>query len=343
MNDIKIFVNAANCHKGGGKTLLNGFIKGLSGVSDKVILYTDERFQSSCIIPETVKIIKVSILNRFLVGFKIRKEAKENDKILYFGNLPPFLKFPTKNVYLLLSSRFYIDKISFKDFKFRDRIKIILEKIYFKIFLSNVSSVIVQTSTMRELFERSGYKKQIYVWAFDDIGVAPTTSNLNMIKEPESFIYVASLLSYKNHKRLLQAWKKLKESGLTPKLYLTLDEDNLIGKWIKTFVTENELNVCFLKNLKREQLIKYYEKTEVLIYPSFFEAYGLPLIEARKFHLNILAADVDYSWDFITPDGFFNPYDVDSITRAVKRYLNKSEKLDQIYTPKEFINKLLTI
>ena len=80
----------------------------------------------------------------------------------------------------------------------------------------------------------------------------------------------------------------------------------------------------------------------MLIYPSFFEAYGLPLIEARKYHLKILASDMDYSWDFITPDGFFNPHDVDSITRAVKRYLNRPDTLDQIYTPKEFINKLLS-
>ena len=343
MNNKKLYVNAANCHTGGGKTLLNGFIKGLAGITETVIIFVDERFPLNYNVPDTVKFIKIHRLKRFFVGFKIRREVKENDEILYFGNLPPFITFPTSNVYLLLSSRFYIDSISLKGFHLRDKIKIFLEKIYFKIFLRNVSSVIVQTSTMHKLFKSAGHKKQVLVWAFDDIGVIPIVPGLNFNKEPESFIYVASLLPYKNHRRLLQAWKNLKNSGLTPKLYLTIDDNNNIKKWIEEFVMENELNVIFLRNLRRDELIEYYEKVEVLIYPSFFEAYGLPLIEAKKYQLKILASDVDYSWDFITPDGFFNPYDIDSITRAVKRYLNRSDTLDQIYTPKEFINKLLAI
>ena len=340
INTGKIYVNASNCHVGGGKTLLNGFINGLSEISETVVIFIDERYKPPPA-PDSVVFVKINPLKRFFVGFKIRKEVQENDKILYFGNLPPFLKFKTAKVYLLLSHRYYIDRLSLKGFALKDKIKMLLEKLYFKIFLGNVSNVIVQTSTMRRFLELSGFKKQILVWAFDDIGeIAP---NDNMQKESESFLYVASLLPYKNHKRLLEAWKILKDKGLNVRLYLTLDQNNSLKRWIENFVRDNELNVVFLRNLKRDQLIKYYEKTEVLIYPSYFEAYGLPLIEAKKYKLKIITADVDYSWDFIVPDGFFNPYDVDSIARAVKRYLNKQDKLDQIYTPKEFINKFLTL
>lgn len=342
MHDKKIFVNASNCHVGGGKTLLIGFIKGLSDLNENVVIFIDYRFQPT-ITPRNVVFIKVKPLNRFLVGFKIRKEANHNDIILYFGNLPPFLKFETKNVYLMLSFRFYIDLIRLTGFSVLHKLKLHLERIYFKIFLGNVSCVIVQTSTMRRLLVNSGYKKQIHVWAFDDIGDISMNNKKSLIKEPGSFLYVASLLPYKNHKRLLQAWKNLKDSGLNNRLYLTLDQDNSLKKWIEDFVTDNNLNVLFLRDLPREQLIKYFEKAEVLIYPSLYEAYGLPLIEAKKYQLKILASDIDYSWDFIVPDGFFNPSDVDSISRAVKRYLNKPDTLDKIYTSKEFINKLLIL
>jgi len=337
-----IYVNAVNCHTGGGKTLLNGFLKGLIETNEKVVIFVDERYQSPYNTGETVQFVKVNKLNRFFVGFKINAMAQEKDKVLYFGNLPPFLKFRTQKVYLLLSSRFYVDRISLRGFNVRDKIKIGLEKTYFRLFVKNVSGIIVQTSTMRSLLEQSGFSKQIYVWAFDDIGEVSGVWNKTFDKEPSSFIYVASLFPYKNHQRLLEAWKSLQASGLNPKLYLTIDQDNSLKKWIEHFVSDNGLNVSFLKNLEREELIKYYEKVEALIYPSFFEAYGLPLIEARKYQLKILAADVDYSWDFIKPDVVFNPYNVDSIARAVKRYLNIPDTLDQIYTPKEFIDKLLS-
>ncbi len=339
MESRRIFVNAANWRTGGGKTLLNGFLKGLEGITETVMIFIDERFQPPDL-PKNIEFIKVTRFNRFFVSFKINAKARENDQILYLGNLPPFLKFSTKNVYLILSSRFFVDRISLKGYGIRLKIQIHLQKIYFKIFLKNVSGIIVQTSTMRKLLKNSGFKKEIFVWAFDDIGDNSRILKNEISKEPGSFIYVASLLPYKNHKRLLQAWKNLKEVGLNPRLYLTLDQDNFLKKWIEKFVGENKLNVVFLLNLKRDELIKYYQKTEALIYPSFFEAYGLPLIEAKKYQLKILASDVDYCWDFITPDGFFNPLDVDSITRSVKRYFNIPENMDRIYTPKEFINNL---
>ena len=338
-----LFVNAVNCHVGGGKTLLNGFIKGLVGTSDNVVIFIDKRFQYPEVFPNNIEFVRVSRFKRILVFFEIRKKLKLNDSGLYLGNLPPFIKFQCNDVFLLLSSRFYVENISFQGFSIKDILKIFLEKRYFNIFIRNVSGVIVQTSTMQKLFNKSINKIPVYIWAFDDIGESyKLQTNLNS-KESSTFLYVASLMPYKNHYRLLEAWKSLKNEGVEPKLYLTLDQNNSIKKKIIDYVQTHNLNVIFLEKLRREELISYYQKVEFLIFPSYFEAYGLPLIEAKKFNLKIIASDIDYSWDFIIPDGFFNPFNSDSIARAVKRSLNITEQLDKIYTPKEFINKLKII
>lgn len=144
---------------------------------------------------------------------------------------------------------------------------------------------------------------------------------------------------HKNHLRLLRAFNTLKEFNL--KLYITLDEKNKLAKTVLDFIKNNNLNVVVLNNIKRSDLIDYYKKSEALIYPSIFEAYGLPLIEAKRYKLKIIASDLDYAWDFIKPDYFFNPYDFNSIARAIKRYLNCDNKLDQILSPNEFVNKIL--
>mgnify|MGYP006075890891 CR=1 FL=1 len=342
MSKGRLIVNAANCHSGGGKVLINGFLKGISNELE-VLIYVDKRLHINFPLNEYVTIIKINRLRRFLVGFMIKKILKKNDKILYFGNLPPYIKFNCNHVFLLLSSRFYVDSISMKGFKIIDVVKIYLEKLYYNIFINNASQVIVQTSTMFNKLIKNGFNKKISIWAFDDLGDSHIDNCQIFKKESNSFIYVASLLPYKNHKRLLMAWAQLKAQGINPKLYLTLDGNNKLYKWIKEFVSKNNLNVHFLENITRQELINTYSKVQTLIYPSLFEAYGLPLVEAKKYKMKIICSDLDYCWDFIEPDDFFSPYNVQSITRAVKRFLNLSKDLDTIYTPKEFFNKIIDI
>lgn len=340
MNKGKLIINASNCHQGGGKTLINGFLKGVSG-GIQTIVYVDDRLEIDSPINESIKIIRINRLIRFMVDFKIKKITKKEDKILYFGNLPPYINLKCDNVMLQLSNRFYVDSISMTGFNLRGIIKINLEKFYFKLFIKNVNHIIVQTTTMYNLLIDSGFKKKISIWAFDDLGNQSLNNNEIVKKEKNTFIYVASLLPYKNHQRLLKAWKKLKKYQICPKLYLTIDGNSFLKKWIKNYVKKNDLNVVFLEDINREKLLLIYRKVETLIYPSLFEAYGLPLIEAKKHKMKIIASDLDYCWDFIEPDYFFNPYDVGSISRAIKRFLKEENKLDTIYTPNEFFNKIL--
>ncbi len=340
MNHSKLIVNASNCHQGGGKTLIHGFLKGASKAI-KTIVFIDDRLEIDFPISDSVDIIRTNKFNRFLVGFQIKKLLNENDKIVYFGNLPPFIKFKCNNVLLQLSSRFYVDSINMKGFSLKDIIKIYLEKFYFKLFIKNVTQVIVQTSTMYNLLKDSGFQKKISIWAFDDLCVDSLKNNETIIKEKNTFIYVASLLPYKNHQRLLKSWKKLKQDNINLKLYLTIEGNSFLRKTIKNYVKNNNLNVIFLEDITREELLSIYLRVETLIYPSLFEAYGLPLIEAKKYKMKIIASDLDYCWDFVEPDDFFNPYDEDSIARAVKRFLKKEKNLDTIYSPQQFFNKIL--
>ena len=64
------------------------------------------------------------------------------------------------------------------------------------------------------------------------------------------------------------------------------------------------------------ELINTYSKVQTLIYPSLFEAYGLPLVEAKKYKMKIICSDLDYCWDFIEPDDFFSPYN-GSLTKTI--------------------------
>ena len=148
-------------------------------------------------------------------------------------------------------------------------------------------------------------------------------------------------MPYKNHKRLIQAWINLNKEGVSPKLFLTIDQNNEIENWIKFNIIKYNLNVILLERISRSELMNIYRKCEFLIYPSYFEAYGLPLVEASNHNLKLLSADIDYCWDLVTPNDFFNPYDVSSIERCVKRAIKVYDKKTNILKPKDFINKII--
>jgi glycosyltransferase involved in cell wall biosynthesis len=120
-----------------------------------------------------------------------------------------------------------------------------------------------------------------------------------------------------------------------------MDQNNDIYKWIKLFVNKYKLNVIFLENINRNDLLNLYKSCEYLVYPSTFEAYGLPLIEALNYNLKVLCADLDYCWDLIKPFDFFNPYDASSIERCILRRYDYNLNSTKILTPKEFLNKII--
>jgi len=334
-----IFINASNCHQGGGKTLLDAFINGIVYSEDLYIIYIDNRYVPPKTELKNITYRKINIYERPFVSYFIKKNLKSNDLLIYFGNLPPLLKFDKNHVILLLSNRFYVDSISFLGFRFKDIIKLKLEKLYFNFFINNVNEFIVQTNTMKTLLQKTvSSKVNVRVLPFEN------SHNNDIIiskKEPHTFIYVASLIPYKNHKKLIQAFNNLKNTGIKIKLYLTIDQDNGLKNWIKKYVLENNLNIILLENITRTELLNIYKKCEFLIYPSYFEAYGLPLIEAVNYNLKVLAADVDFCWDLITPNDFFNPHDVTSIERCILRALNVSIEKVKILTPNDFIKKII--
>ena len=157
------------------------------------------------------------------------------------------------------------------------------------------------------------------------------------------FLYVASGEPHKNHLQILDAWRLLAEEGLFPSLRLTLDEVRFqpLCREIVDISERYGLKVTNLGMLSHGEVLSLYAKVDALIFPSSFESFGLPLIEARQAGLPIVAAELDYVRDVLDPEQSFDPQSPISIARAVKRFIGIDEVLLPLLDAKGFLEQVV--
>tara|TARA_B100001142_G_C14275091_1_gene632510 strand:- start:818 stop:1492 length:675 start_codon:yes stop_codon:yes gene_type:complete len=218
------------------------------------------------------------------------------------------------------------------------------ERILFKRGIQNTDYLVVQSQSMADCFSKmynySG-SPLIKVWPYKNIDKVER----NYSESKPSFIYVASLEPYKNHLTLIDAWVLLKDLGINPRLYLTIDNENFPNdyKYIEKKIKSHNLNISIKPKLTRDELMFYFSQADCLIYPSLFESYGLPLVEAMQMKIPIIASELDFVRDLVDPEETFDPKSSKSISRAVIRFLGHKNKKTEVLSGKSFIEKLLNI
>lgn len=162
------------------------------------------------------------------------------------------------------------------------------------------------------------------------------------------FLAVSSIDPRKNFARLIKAFKKANIQGI--KLYI-------IGKYDRVFAVNNELNVqednvVFLGYVDNEELARYYSNAIALIYPSLYEGFGIPPMEAMANKCPVLLSDIPVFHEIYGDSvRYFNPYDVDDISNNLKHSIGyidpelyrRMEMIVSKYSWEKSANKILKI
>ena len=169
------------------------------------------------------------------------------------------------------------------------------------------------------------------------------SNSLERKRSKDMFIYISSDGPHKNHTRLIEAWRLLLKDNISVKLILTIDKHTKLYRYINNEIKANGLKIEIRSNLKRNEIINLYYQSTALIYPSLFESYGLPLVEAKQYKLPVIASELDFVRDILDPEETFEPNSSKSIYRAVKRFLKIQDKKTDIVTPVDFINEVIDL
>jgi len=149
------------------------------------------------------------------------------------------------------------------------------------------------------------------------------TSKIN-IKKNKQFLFVGVMENRKNISLLCKAFNKFHK--LFPEYKLVLIGKPGYGfKKISYFIDSCQ-SIVYLNYVSKEQLIEEYAKSCAFIFPSLYEGFGIPVIEAMKYELPIIASDIPtnrelnnrHKGNFV----FFDPNNEESLLNAMIYFLN---------------------
>ncbi|TDX16950.1 glycosyltransferase involved in cell wall biosynthesis [Buttiauxella sp. BIGb0552] len=82
-------------------------------------------------------------------------------------------------------------------------------------------------------------------------------------------------------------------------------------------------NIIFTGKVSDEQLVNFYQNASFFVYPSLYEGFGLPLLEAMYYNLKIFASDIEIFKEIAGPKiSYFNPHSFDGLIDSINYYLD---------------------
>jgi len=136
--------------------------------------------------------------------------------------------------------------------------------------------------------------------------------------------YPANTWPHKNHMRLLEAFNRIKYKNNINLLFSGYPHQ--ADQKIRDFIIKNNLSnrIHFLGYIENEQMSYIYQNAFGLIFPSLFEGFGIPIVEAFKSGCPVLCAN-NSSIPEIGGDAvlYFDGLSVSEISNSILKFISE--------------------
>jgi glycosyltransferase involved in cell wall biosynthesis len=171
-------------------------------------------------------------------------------------------------------------------------------------------------------------------------GVGPKwskpTSQYNLMRirkkyklEKDFIIFVGTIQKRKNIEGLLTAYMKLPKNLHTSfnLVIIGRSSENCETRKALTELTNKQNNIIWLKDVDNASLVPLMQAATVMVFPSFAEGFGLPILEAFASGTPVIASNTT-SIPEIAGDAamLVNPNDSDDISKQLAKLLEAPEK-----------------
>jgi glycosyltransferase involved in cell wall biosynthesis len=143
------------------------------------------------------------------------------------------------------------------------------------------------------------------------------------------FIFVGSIHPRKNVNRLLEAYELFYKKN--PEYQLLIVGSNMWRKQSLKVPEAIEQSVFFTGHVQMEILTKLMASAYALVYPPYFEGFGIPLVEAMKCGVPILSSDRTCLPEVAGNAAlYFDPFDVVQMSRSMEEITTKPSKREEL-------------
>ena len=149
---------------------------------------------------------------------------------------------------------------------------------------------------------------------------------------PEKYLlYVGTIEKRKN---LLGIVKAIHITNINIPLVVIGRKVDLYYKNVLNYITIHKLNnIIFPERILNLELPVIYQNAECFIYPSFFEGFGIPLIEALVSRTPVITSKSGCFAEAAGPGSLYvDPYSAEEIGEAILKVVNSKELRDKMIT-----------
>ncbi len=148
-------------------------------------------------------------------------------------------------------------------------------------------------------------------------------------------LYAGSERPRKNLGRLFEAFAKLKSDFPELKLVKAGDTGRLKKYRRDTLKRLDSLgitqDVVFVEHVSELDLVHYYSAAQLLVYPSLYEGFGLPPLEAMACGCPVVTSNTSSLPEVVGEAGIMvDPYDTNSLAQAMRQVLTDDKLRDDM-------------
>ena len=195
--------------------------------------------------------------------------------------------------------------------------------------------IAVSENTKRDIVEILGIPEEkirvVYEAADEVYNKQQTTNNIDKTKKKygikgDYILAVGTREPRKNLKRVIEAHEKLGISPPTGGLKLVIA--GKFGWGDQSSIINHQSSIKLLGYVPKEDLAVLYSGAKVFVYPSLYEGFGLPVLEAMSCGCPVVTSNVS-SMPEVAGDAavLVNPESMEEITEGIKKAMKEREDL----------------
>lgn len=254
--------------------------------------------------------------------FPISTMFKNADIIIFTNTLTPFYKIPNKKYYPVLHDLWAYKSPETVTF---------IQALYTRIVIASIKNTYEKIITVSETIKQEivdffncSEENVNVVYNYFSFGEKPV---LDYSKEEQ--LKILSKYNIKSKKYILSVatLNKRKNIPMLIDAYSQLDSDIklvLVGKASSESFNCNNQNIIFTGYLSDEELKVLYKHAFLYVFPSVYEGFGIPIIDAQAFGVPVICSDIPVFREVAEQGALYCNTDAKSIANTLDKLLSST-------------------